>query len=1064
MGSRVLAARGAAALGLFFSSLVWSQSTPPPVVTLTTTSNPVAAGKTARISWTSTNADRCVGSGGWSQVYEGTTAKSGSFTTPVLTERTNTFVLTCSGAGGSSQQTLTITALPKPEVTLRAEPDRALPGGSVVLSWQSTDAMSCSASGAPFTGTKTTSGSEALSALTKGTKKFSLSCKGVGGTTKVTSEVAVVPAPTLTFSARSNQVPENGAAQLKWKATDATSCIASGNWSGEQKLSGSLTTSALTSDQTYTLTCTGPNGEAEETVTVEVVAAPIVTLELDQEVIAPGESVGISWDVSDAQSCKASGSPFTGDKDINGGAESLENLTKGNKIFKLTCKGGGGTTTVEARLTVIAKPTLTFSASADEVAEGASARITWKSTDALTCVAGGDWSGDRGVSGSYETGALSSNKTYSLACQGLNGQISKALVISVRPAPVITLKLSTEISEPGQAVMISWSAENARQCDASDSGWTGKKSLTGSESVVYADQGLKVFTLTCSGVGGVRSATVRLSVMKTFSLVLEKIGPGGGQVNSDVQGIDCGSLCAARFAAGTQIKLTATSDNRSSFKGWSGACGGNSECSLTLDSSKTVRAEFLNGRPTDFLLTLTSIPSSVSRLMIAIDKGSGSVAAVVNQAHDGSSSAVVSLGVSEGNGWRIRVLGLSTKNSFPYMTVAAGGRAEDLQAIKSERVPVTIEMSQPTVEASTPTQVETGSAIAVRFIVNDAADMFDGFYSASTIQLSTQKVLAFGSGISGVSEVILPGPKKIGAGKWEISGVISAPTSVGSLYLRLNSLLGNWRCSGCPTIFPSFVSPGAVNFEDPVEIKVVAGRFIELIVSSNSVYLFDNGGTPHADVSLDAAKRDGAIDFAESVMSFGQDLITGSVYEIAMDGAQRRSNAIVKASIKYLSRDRRVVFRAAHLAETIPPIWRKANGIDTGLPSSAWVAICMDNVWSVQDGYRLITHEFDKALTFANQNDIEIARSAEVSLVTDVGCGTGGALKVSGFVFGVSDIEPSLSAEPVPAHRFEIELSRSGEVLRKTLTPTEFVLPAVCASPENELTQFCTEAKRVVGW
>jgi hypothetical protein len=450
--------------------------------------------------------------------------------------------------------------------------------------------------------------------------------------------------------------------------------------------------------------------------------------------------------------------------------------------------------------------------------------------------------------------------------------------------------------------------------------------------------------------------------------------------------------------------------------------------------------------------------------MIAIDKGSGSVAAVVNQAHDGSSSAVVSLGVSEGNGWRIRVLGLSTKNSFPYMTVAAGGRAEDLQAIKSERVPVTIEMSQPTVEASTPTQVETGSAIAVRFIVNDAADMFDGFYSASTIQLSTQKVLAFGSGISGVSEVILPGPKKIGAGKWEISGVISAPTSVGSLYLRLNSLLGNWRCSGCPTIFPSFVSPGAVNFEDPVEIKVVAGRFIELIVSSNSVYLFDNGGTPHADVSLDAAKRDGAIDFAESVMSFGQDLITGSVYEIAMDGAQRRSNAIVKASIKYLSRDRRVVFRAAHLAETIPPIWRKANGIDTGLPSSAWVAICMDNVWSVQDGYRLITHEFDKALTFANQNDIEIARSAEVSLVTDVGCGTGGALKVSGFVFGVSDIEPSLSAEPVPAHRFEIELSRSGEVLRKTLTPTEFVLPAVCASPENELTQFCTEAKRVVGW
>ncbi|MBM4231659.1 MAG: hypothetical protein FJ184_13140 [Gammaproteobacteria bacterium] len=54
--------------------------------------------------------------------------------------------------------------------------------------------------------------------------------------------------------------------------------------------------------------------------------------------------------------------------------------------------------------------------------------------------------------------------------------------------------------------------------------------------------------------------------------------------------------------------------------------------------------------------------------------------------------------------------------------------------------------------------------------------------------------------------------------------------------------------------------------------------------------------------------------------------------------------------------------------------------------------------------------------------------------------------------------------DPVPAHRFEIELNRSGEVLRKTFTPMEFLLPAVCASPKNELTQFCTEAKRAVEW
>jgi len=175
-------------------------------------------------------------------------------------------------------------------------------------------------------GTKPTRGNETLSALTKGTKKFSLSCRGVGGTTRATTEVAVVAAPTLNFSASKTQIAENTSTQLKWKATDATSCVASGDWSGPQSASGSLNTGNLSSDKTYTLTCSGLNGEAEETVTVEVVAAPIVSLAISDDIVAPGESVTLSWDVDDAQSCTASGAPFTGAKDIRGGSETLSNL------------------------------------------------------------------------------------------------------------------------------------------------------------------------------------------------------------------------------------------------------------------------------------------------------------------------------------------------------------------------------------------------------------------------------------------------------------------------------------------------------------------------------------------------------------------------------------------------------------------------------------------------------------------------------------------------------------------------------------------------------------------
>jgi hypothetical protein len=193
-----------------------------------------------------------------------------------------------------------------------------------------------------------------------------------------------------------------------------------------------------------------------------------------------------------------------------------------------------------------------------------------------------------------------------------------------------------------------------------------------------------------------------------------------------------------------------------------------------------------------------------------------------------------------------------------------------------------------------------------------------------------------------------------------------------------------------------------------------------------------------------------------------EDDLTGSAYNILVADGESGDYG-QRWSVNYLSRGGDL-FQSRALAITSRVLWRSFDGANSVLPTSGWIKICSDHLLTLQDGYRLITHRFDKSLTAANQNDIEIARAAEVSLVTDVGCGTGGAVNVSGFVFGVSDTEPPLSAEPVPAHRFEIELNRSGEVLRKTLTPTEFVLPAVCASPKKELTQFCTEAKRAVGW
>ena len=80
-------------------------------------------------------------------------------------------------------------------------------------------------------------------------------------------------APTVSLNASPNPVSYNTPSGLSWASTNATSCTASGAWSGSKTLSGTQSTGNLTADQTYTLTCIGPGGSASRSVTVAVVSS-----------------------------------------------------------------------------------------------------------------------------------------------------------------------------------------------------------------------------------------------------------------------------------------------------------------------------------------------------------------------------------------------------------------------------------------------------------------------------------------------------------------------------------------------------------------------------------------------------------------------------------------------------------------------------------------------------------------------------------------------------------------------------------------------------------------------
>ena len=96
----------------------------------------------------------------------------------------------------------------------------------------------------------------------------------VGATTS-----AATPTPTVTLSASPTSITSGGTSMLTWSSTNATSCTASGSWTGTKATSGTETVSPL-ADATYTLTCTGTGGNANQSATISVAGGNCTTAPL----------------------------------------------------------------------------------------------------------------------------------------------------------------------------------------------------------------------------------------------------------------------------------------------------------------------------------------------------------------------------------------------------------------------------------------------------------------------------------------------------------------------------------------------------------------------------------------------------------------------------------------------------------------------------------------------------------------------------------------------------------------------------------------------------------------
>lgn len=110
--------------------------------------------------------------------------------------------------------------------------------------------------------------------------------------------------------------------------------------------------------------------------------------------------------------------------------------------------------------------------------------------------------------------------------------------------PVISFNSSSESIESSKNISLSWYSENATSCVASE-GWAGSKAKSGVQ-IISNLKTTTQFTLTCSGAGGTKSATVQVAVyvVDDFSS-MTLLSPNGGE----------------SYTVGQQIKVLWKSEN-----------------------------------------------------------------------------------------------------------------------------------------------------------------------------------------------------------------------------------------------------------------------------------------------------------------------------------------------------------------------------------------------------------------------------------------------------------------------------------------------------------------------
>ena len=344
---------------------------PGPHIDVTVSPTTIELGQSATVSWTGGLVSICNASSSWS----GSKPTSGTQIVTPTGIGNATYGLTCTGPNGQATgaANLIVKGHP-PSVTLSVSPAGITLGQQATLMWSSQTVSNCTASG-PWSGSKATSGTQIVTPASAGSFDYTLSCVGSRGTATRTATVTVSPnggptppaPPTVNISlspAAPSCIDLGAPAALTWSSSNATSCEASGAWTGPVGLSGNSSVypaadgSIYQADEKfdYVLSCAGAGGTATASATACAnkntggSPPPTVSVSVAPGGIALGDGATVTWSSQYASNCVA-GDAWTGSLALSGSAVVTPSST-GAFSYTVRCSRAAITVSQTATLSV----------------------------------------------------------------------------------------------------------------------------------------------------------------------------------------------------------------------------------------------------------------------------------------------------------------------------------------------------------------------------------------------------------------------------------------------------------------------------------------------------------------------------------------------------------------------------------------------------------------------------------------------------------------------------------------------------------------------------------------